>query len=293
MRALLVCGAGAGLGAFVVWRALAPRPVPLDALAARLARPASPGRRPASLGPLAVRLAGRRLGEAERAAQLALAGRSPERHALAKAAGAAAGAGVVVAFAAVLGVAGLAPPAGVVALGAAAIGAGGYVLPDAVVAEAAARRRRAIRHALSGYLDLVNIILAAGGGLETALHGAAEAGGGSAFADLRRCLDRARLTGRTPWEGFADLGARLGVPELEELAASVALAGAQGARIRRSLAAKADALRAHQVTECETSAEAATERMTIPIAVLLFGFLTFIAYPAVQAITTVSNHVPR
>jgi tight adherence protein C len=83
------------------------------------------------------------------------------------------------------------------------------------------------------------------------------------------------------------------VAELEELAASVALAGAQGARIRRSLAAKADALRAHQVAECETSAEAATERMTIPIAVLLFGFLTFIAYPAVQAITTVSNQVPR
>ncbi|MFP5377361.1 MAG: hypothetical protein ACLGIO_11365, partial [Acidimicrobiia bacterium] len=150
MSALVVCGAGAGLGAFVVWRALAPRPVPLDALAARLARPASPGGRPASLGPLALHLAGRRLGQAERAAQLALAGRSPEYHALAKAAGAAGGAGVVVAFAAVLGFAGLAPPAGMVALAAAVVGAGGYVLPDAVGAEAAARRRRAFRHALSG-----------------------------------------------------------------------------------------------------------------------------------------------
>ena len=32
--------------------------------------------------------------------------------------------------------------------------------------------------------------------------------------------------------------------------------------------------------------------MTIPVAVLLFGFLTFIAYPAVQQITSVSNPIP-
>lgn len=79
---------------------------------------------------------------------------------------------------------------------------------------------------------------------------------------------------------------------LAELAASVELAGSQGARIRASLAAKADSLRGHQVAETEAAAEAATERMTIPVAVLLFGFLVFIAYPAVQQITTVSNPVP-
>ena len=50
------------------------------------------------------------------------------------------------------------------------------------------------------------------------------------------------------------------------------------------------ALRGHQVAETESAAEAATERMTIPVAVLLFGFLVFIAYPAVQQITSVSSH---
>src|SRR3546814_5717541 len=71
--------------------------------------------------------------------------------------------------------------------------------------------------------------------------------------------------------------------ELAELAASVSLAGSHGARIRASLAAKADTLRGHQIAETESAAEAATERMTVPVAVLLFGFLVFIAYPAIRS----------
>jgi hypothetical protein len=72
----------------------------------------------------------------------------------------------------------------------------------------------------------------------------------------------------------------------------VSLAGSHGARIRASLAAKADTLRGHQVAETEAAAEAATERMTIPVAVLLLGFLLFIAYPAVSQITSISGPQP-
>ena len=82
------------------------------------------------------------------------------------------------------------------------------------------------------------------------------------------------------------------VTELAELAASVSLAGSHGARIRASLAAKADTLRGHQIAETESAAEAATERMTVPVAVLLFGFLVFIAYPAIAQITSVSGPQP-
>jgi Flp pilus assembly protein TadB len=165
----------------------------------------------------------------------------------------------------------------------------GFVYPDVAVREEADRQRQAFRHALSAYLDLVNVILAGGGGIDTALHAAADAGDGPAFAQLRLALDRARLTNRSPWDVFAELGARLNVPELGELAASVSLAGSHGARIRQSLAAKADALRGHQLAEIEADAESATERMTIPVAVLLFGFLVFIAYPALVQITSLTN----
>jgi Flp pilus assembly protein TadB len=164
----------------------------------------------------------------------------------------------------------------------------GWVLPDLALRDQADQRRRAFRHALSAYLDLVNILLAGGAGIETALYAAAHAGDGWGFEKLRHALDRARLTGQSPWDTFGRLGESLGVSELSELAASVSLAGSHGARIRSSLAAKADALRGHQVAEAESAAEAATERMTIPVTVMLAGFLVFIAYPALLEVTSVS-----
>ena len=42
--------------------------------------------------------------------------------------------------------------------------------------------------ALSSYLDLVDVVLAGGAGIETALEAAAEAGDGWAFAEIRGAL---------------------------------------------------------------------------------------------------------
>jgi Flp pilus assembly protein TadB len=296
---LALLGAGIGAGAWLVVRALAPRLVPLARIASTLSRPGvpathrppvrTPGDRAAALAARVLPALGDR---ADRSQLLGLTGRSAERLALDKLTGAAAGLVGTALVGVGLTLTAAAPPPGVLAVAALLVAAGGFVLPDLLLRDEAERRRRAFRHALSSYLDLVNVILAGGGGIETSLHAAAEAGDGWAFAAIRRALDRARLTNRSPWDTFAELGADLGIEELAELAASVELAGSQGARIRASLAAKADSLRGHQVAETEAAAEAATERMTIPVAVLLFGFLVFIAYPAVQQITTVSNPVP-
>ncbi len=299
MIPLAVLGAGIGAGCWLVVRALAPRPERLDVLVSRLGQPGLPvtsarGDRRSTgerLGRAAARVLGRPgTGERLRRQRLELIGRTPERHALDKLVGAAGSCAATALGGVGLSLLGIAPPPAVLVAVTVAFAVGGFFLPDALLRDAADRRRRAFRHALSSYLDLVNVILAGGGGIETALHAAADAGDGWAFAAIRRALDRARLTNRTPWDTFAQLGEELGVNELRELAASVALAGSQGARIRQSLAAKADSLRGHQVAETEASAEAATERMTIPVAVLLFGFLVFIAYPAIHQITTVSSN---
>lgn len=297
MIAIVLLGAGAGAGAWLAGRALFPRPTPLRTLLARpepagVALPVGAARasRRERLGPAVVRMlegAGVDLGRQRQG--LRVVGRGTERHALDKLSGALAGLLVPLALWAGLAAAGLSIPSGLAVPAPLVLAVGGFVLPDVRLAEEAERRRRAFRHALSGYLDLVNVILAGGGGLQTALHSAAAAGDGWAFALIRRALERARLTDRSPWDTFAELGTELGVPELRELAASVAIAGSHGARIRRSLAAKADTLRGHQVAETEAAAEAATERMTIPVAVLLFGFLVFIAYPAVQQITSTTG----
>lgn len=299
MIPLVVLAAGAGAGCWLVIRALSPRPARLDALVGQLNRPglhatwAPP--RLEGVSDRARRLAARLLAgsgpeDSKQRQLLRLTERTPERHALDKIVGSAGGGAAAAIGSAGLVVVGIAPPTAVLVVLTLAVSVGGFLLPDALLREEAERRRRAFRHALSSYLDLVNVILAAGGGIETSLHAAAEAGDGWAFAAIRQALDRSRLTNRTPWDTFGQLGDELGVDELRELAASVALARSQGARIRQSLAAKADSLRGHQVAETEASAEAATERMTIPVAVLLFGFLVFVAYPAVQQITSVSSN---
>lgn len=298
---MVLLGAGVGVGVLITWRALAPRPPSIDAVLVGLARPGRPIDDPTSSQDPALDRVGttaRRLVEAlghdpERHHQeLELAERTPERHAFDKLLGAVSGLLVPNLAAAALVVMGIPAPLGVIAAFSMATATAGFVLPDLLLRDEAEKRRRAFRHTLSSYLDLVNVLLAGGAGIETALHAAADAGDGWGYQTIRSELRRARLTGQSPWATFAQLDARLGINELAELAASVSLAGSHGARIRASLAAKADTLRGHQVAETEASAEAATERMTVPVAVLLFGFLLFIAYPAVIQITSVSGPQP-
>jgi tight adherence protein C len=150
----------------------------------------------------------------------------------------------------------------------------------------AARRREAFSFALSAYLDLVVVSMAAGRGVEGALSVAAETGTGSAFEALRRALNGARLYGVPPWDALDDLGAQLGVAELSGIAASIRLAGASGARVRSSLAARAKALRARGLAEARAAAESETERMSVPVVLLVLGFIVLIGYPAVVQITT-------
>lgn len=160
----------------------------------------------------------------------------------------------------------------------------GFIVPDMRVKAAAARRRAEVRHALSVYLDLVVIALAGGAGVDAALADASEVGHGWAFTQLRRALATARITRTSPWHTLRQLGTELDVPELTELAATASLAGTEGAKIRTSLAAKAIALRAHQLTDTEAQAQSATERMSLPVMILFLGFLVFIGYPALDQI---------
>jgi Flp pilus assembly protein TadB len=165
----------------------------------------------------------------------------------------------------------------------------GFFVPDLILTSRAAEARKAFRHAFSGYLDLVNVMLAAGAGPESALQGAAESGGGWAFGEIRAALESARRTRLSVAEAFSQLADELGISELEELAASMSLVGRQGARVRESLATKADGLRVQQLAETEAAAESATEQMTVPVALLLVGFLVLLVYPAVMLISQVEG----
>jgi Flp pilus assembly protein TadB len=164
------------------------------------------------------------------------------------------------------------------------LGAAGFLAPEFSVRSDAAKHRAAFRDALSSFLDLVVISLASGAGVDQALDEAAQIGSGPAYAELRYALAEARLARIPPWDILAVLGRRVAVPELQQLAASVGLAGTEGARVRASLRSRAVSLRDRQLTDAEGEANAATERMALPIVALFAGFLIFIGYPAVAAV---------
>lgn len=299
MIVAVLCGSGFGAGVFLIVRGLyPPRPSLVQALAElrRLPEPApvvvppSDGGFSARLGRPAARALTRTgadwLVPAGVRRDLAVLGRGPERHLAEKVTLALVGLLFAPAVATLLVLGGAHLPLIVPLWASLLFMVVGFFLPDLGIHADANRRRRDFRHALSSFLDLVVVALAGGGGVETALHDAAGVGSGLAFAYLRRALDQARLARQTPWAALGRLGQELGIGELSELAASVALAGTEGAKIRASLSAKAASLRTHQLAEAETFDQAATERMSLPVVLLFAGFLFFLGYPAVEKVLT-------
>lgn len=187
-------------------------------------------------------------------------------------------------LAAGLALGGIHLPTGLLAFAAVLFGTAGFLLPDASLRQRASERRKSFRYALSAFLDLVSISLAGGGLVQGSLQDAVAVGRGWAFDEFRRPLEMTREKGRPPWEDVGRLGGDLGVPELEELAASLTLAGSEGARVRQSLMAKAESLRQRRMSEAEANANESSERMVLPLVLLGLGFLLFLGYPAVSRV---------
>lgn len=293
MTPVLFAGLGVGLGLFIAIRGLLPRPTPLSSVMRQLDRTgasvferrsaaASTNRSGHTVQRLAASMSGRLGSKVE--SDLAVMDRTPDSFAIEKLATSLALGGIVIALAVVLSLAGSPLNSGLTFAMAICALAVGFVTPDLALRSQAAARRTGFRHALSSYLDLVNVLLAGGAGIETSLAAAADAGDGWGFVQIRHALLRARTLRQSPFDVFTELGDRIGVAELSEIAASVRLAGEQGARIKMSLAAKASALRGHQMARIESEANAATERMGLPTVLLFLGFMVLLGYPAMQQI---------
>ncbi|RAS58985.1 type II secretion system (T2SS) protein F [Lentzea atacamensis] len=270
---------GTGLWALAVWL-FPPRPALHEVLAMLSASPSpSTSRSPVwrVVGPFGTPTARLR-------ADLNVVGTDVERHLVSKALYGLVGAALTscVSLALVINGVGLPWTTSVVAIAGFAVI--GFLVPDLKVREAAQRRRSDFRHALGAYLNLVRILLAGGAGVDAALTDAADVGNGWAFHQLRQALVTAQVTRTTPWEALDRLGEDLQLRQLSDLAAAVSLAGTDGAKIRSSLGSKAAALRAKEITDSEGEARAATERMSLPLVLLMLGFLLFIGYPALVSV---------
>jgi tight adherence protein C len=293
MSTIALLGAGCGLGIWLIVRAISAR-TSLSDVGDTLASPGRPALLPVAsqrtifeqriVVQIVELLRSTGADPTRRAADLRVARKTVDQHVLSKLT-------MTLVFGAVVGL--LTALAGVgatyVVLLALAAAVVGFLVPELILTSEANDARKAFRHAYGAYLDIVNVMLAAGAGPEAALHTAADSGGGWAFAEIRNALASARSSQRSIAEAFATLGEERGIIELIELSASIALTGSQGARIRSSLVAKADALRAQQIIETEGEADAVTERMSLPVGLLLLSFIAFLGYPAVVSIGNVGG----
>lgn len=160
----------------------------------------------------------------------------------------------------------------------------GVWLPVHKIKNVAVRRRLEFGTSFSAFLELVNVMLAGGAGIETALVASSRAGDDWVFVELQRVFEAARVTRQSPWVVLHDFGKTYGLPEAMEVASSIQLAGEQGSRIRHSLATKSTTIRLRQTAAAEARAHYATEQMGIPTVLLFVGFILLLGYPALNSV---------
>lgn len=157
----------------------------------------------------------------------------------------------------------------------------GALLPSLSVAGTARARRRDFRHVVGSFLDLVAMNLAGGRGVPEALQSASRISDGWAMVRIRDTLEMARLQGATPWSALGQLGQDMGIDELRDMAAALALVADDGAKVRDSLSARAASLRRRELSEIEGRAQARSQSMLVAQLLLACGFLVFLIYPAI------------
>ncbi len=159
-----------------------------------------------------------------------------------------------------------------------------FLLPDLEVRRDASEKRRDLRRVIGAYLDLVSMSLAGGRGLPEALMAAAEVSDGWATQRIRNALADARITGISQWQALGSLGEELGVEELKDLSASLALVADDGAKVRESLASRAETMRHRELAEIEGSAGEKSQSMLVAQLLLCAGFLVFLIFPAAMRV---------
>ena len=159
-----------------------------------------------------------------------------------------------------------------------------FFLPDLEVRRDAAEKRRDLRRVIGAYLDLVSMSLAGGRGLPEALMAAAEISDGWANQRIRNALSDARITGVSQWQALGALGAEIGEEELKDLYAALALVADDGAKVRESLASRAETMRHRELAEIEGSAGEKSQSMLVAQLLLCAGFLVFLIFPAAMRV---------
>ncbi|MEU0650335.1 type II secretion system F family protein [Streptomyces umbrinus] len=162
-----------------------------------------------------------------------------------------------------------------------------FITPDLAVRDQAKRAREEFAHALSAYLDLVALKRAADAGPAEALEKAAEVGHGWPFLFLQGALRRAQMEKIPPYQALTELAAEYKLPVLDDVADIMRGSATDGAAVYKALRARTAALNAELLADQAAEANAASEKMTAPGALLAVLVMLLMAFPAVIRMLTV------
>ena len=220
------------------------------------------------------------LGLAKFAADLAMIDQTPAGLAARKVGCAVAGLATPTVLGAVLLLAGLPLPFGIPVLAGVIAAAALFFVPDLQVRAQADAARASMRAAAGVFLELVALERAADAGATEALDRAAQVGASREFDRIRDALLRAELAGQPAWTGLTHLAERTGVVALGDVADIMRLSAADGAAVYTTLRARAASLRTQMLTAATAKANAASEHMIVPVALLGVAFMALLGYPA-------------
>ena len=280
---VILTGGGLGLGLALILRGWAPgAPALGPALRQLQATTSAPGpaTTPRSLGPL-----GRWLRVPHQ--ELALIGRTPERHRTEQIAAALAGVAFPPVFSLLLATAGLRMGLVVPAVAGLVLAVLLVLLVDVSVRQRATDARAEFSRHVAVYLDLIALELAASRGPTEALERAAAVGGGWVSQRIRETLQNSRLRLEPPWVGLNQVAAEIGVTDLGDVGDIMTLVGDEGAQVYDSLRSRAESLRAAILAKEEARANTATTVLYIPTSLLVFVLFIIAAYPfLIRLVTT-------
>jgi len=143
--------------------------------------------------------------------------------------------------------------------------------------------RADLRYQLSGYLDLVTVLLAGNLGHEGALRRAADLGDGRLFVRLRLRMSEQAIAGHGCTAALGAAGRDLGLIELEQVTTSIDIAATEGAAVARTLSAVCESLRASLAAQQEAEARLRTGRLSAPLIGMALLFMGLVMYPALSA----------
>lgn len=156
---------------------------------------------------------------------------------------------------------------------------GAWFLPDLDARSKARRARQEFTRAVSTYLELLAIERISGAGATQATFSAAQVARSWPFRRISEALERGRWDGEPPWTALRELGREIEVDALAEVASIVELAGTQGSAIHDQLQSKAAAMRDAQLDVEQQIAHDATVRMTVPGTMTVFVYFLMLIFP--------------